>query len=900
VQPRSRFGLPGSDVAQNYLAWIETSRPKLSPVQQEFTAALRDKLMRRRRTRRAVMIALATLAIASLTFAVVAYFQSDRARSNEALAKGNEKKARLSEEVSRIEAASLALDTGAQLCEQGRPRFGLLALARSLQICPAGVVDESADDDTRAAALEATRLRKVILTNLAGWGANVMCLTDARAFPGRWAVATDPQGRYLLMENPDKKVQLFEIDTGKPVGKAIQPLTSRPPQILASLLPDGKAVLYGPIRARVWDLPAGKPLGLEFKHGSQGPVRLSPDARFVATGSTNGDVKIWDSVTGKPVGKPRQRRGKVLALTFSPDGKHLVTGCGRRPDARGDEEGVVHFYSLDRAEPIWKHDIKCPATAVGISPDGKLVAGGGYELLIWESDTGKEIGRANNWESTAHTTFDPRVADELMICNPSGSLALANCREYNPSNEHLSPQGWVVGAGFRPDGLVFTANVDGTIRLWHRPKRSFALHTFRPARGKNGVVCIDFRPDGRAIALGTRDGFVYYYPALDGSVPSTELIAAVGGVKRRRSQIIDVRFSADGRRIFAQNIHLRNFTFELNNPKSPLSSKFDCLALAHDGRTSLQKVANKEFTYSLRDVDTGQNIGQSFTIPDLVWPPIPTNEVDDEFLLRVRPADISRDRTRVVMIDRDGRAHLIDPTRGQAVGKPLEHVVAGVRDGGDLRIRAVAFSPQGKHVLTRSPRARAVWSAETGALIDLRYNRIGVQVSRFSPSGHLVLAGTNFNSGQVWNLEGKSTLPVPILHESQIWGISANADGSAFVTASSDRTARLWDTATSKQLGPSMRHTMGVCDAVFAPDGTRALTCSWDGTARLWPVPRPIPDDEPRITAWIETMTGLRVSATGAAEKGLAILMTAAEWNARRAELDKLGGPPIDTGRGRK
>ena len=133
--------------------------------------------------------------------------------------------------------------------------------------------------------------------------------------------------------------------------------------------------------------------------------------------------------------------------------------------------------------------------------------------------------------------------------------------------------------------------------------------------------------------------------------------------------------------------------------------------------------------------------------------------------------------------------------------------------------------------------------------------------------------------------------PVPILHESQIWGISANADGSAFVTASSDRTARLWDTATSKQLGPSMRHTMGVCDAVFAPDGTRALTCSWDGTARLWPVPMPIPDDEPRITAWIETMTGLRVSAD--AVQGTAVLMTAAEWKVRRDELEKLGGPPI-------
>jgi len=335
------------------------------------------------------------------------------------------------------------------------------------------------------------------------------------------------------------------------------------------------------------------------------------------------------------VGKPRPHRGKVLALTFSLDGKHLITGCGRRPDAREDEEGVVHFYSLDRTDRHWKHVLNCPATAVAISPDGKLVVGGGYDVLIWDSATGKEIGRGENTESTALAVFDPRVADEFMVCNPSGSLGLFHCRENNPANrsEHLSPQGWVVGVGYRPDGLIFTANLDGTIRLWHRPKRTFDLHTFRPARGKNGVLCIDFRPDGQAVALGTRDGFVYYYPALDGSVPSTELLAAVGGVKRRRSQIIDVRFSADGRRIFAQNIHLRNFAFELNKANSSLSINSDCLALANDGRTSLQKNA-KQDTYNLRDISTGQSIGRPFTIPGLRWPPIPTIEVDDEFLLR--------------------------------------------------------------------------------------------------------------------------------------------------------------------------------------------------------------------------------------------------------------------------
>jgi WD40 repeat protein len=895
VQPRSRYGLPGSDVAQNYLSWIETSKPKLSPIQQEFTVAIRDMLARRRRARRTIMTSLAGLTAASLVLAVFAYIQSSKARSNEALAqkreqeaKDSEKKARVSEEYSKIEAASLALDTGIQLCDEGRQRFGLLALTHALQICPPGIADESADEESKAAAQKAAQLRKVILTNLAGWGANVMCLERARKFPGLQAIATDPNGRYLLMMNLDETVRLYDVDTGEPIGPAIQPLREKHFQIMATILPDGKAVLYGPIRARVWDLVSGKPFGDEFRHGSQGPATLSPDGKWVATGSTNGDVKIWDARSGDQSGKARQHRGKVLALSFSADGKYLATGCGRQPDARQSEEGVVHFYSVDKPEPIWWRPINSPATAVAISPDNQVVVGGGYDVRFWTSAKGNEIGRGDNTDSMARIVFDPKVSDQLIICNPSGSLALLNSHEFNRNNEHLSPQGWVVGTGFRPDGLVFTANVDGTIRLWHPPKRTFELRTFRPEKG-NGVLCVDFRPDGQAIALGTRDGLVYYYPSLDGKAQAAEFVAASDPASRQRMQIIDVRFSDDGRRIFARDIHLRSFVFAPNNPKTSLSNKLDFLALAADGRTALQQNA-KDFTYNLRDIDSDQNIGRPFVIERKLWPTISTTDVDDEFLLRVKPADISLDRSRVVMIDHDGLAHLVDTNSGRAVGEPFKHEIEGVQDG----IRSVAFSPTGKYVLTRSPRAHAVWSAETGALIDIQHNRIGVQVSRFSPNGNLVLAGTNFNSGQVWNLEGKPMLPLPILHGSQVWGINANADGSAIVTASYDRTARLWDTATSKQLGPSMAHLVGVSDAMFAPDGTMVLTGSWDGTACLWPVPKPLPDDEPRITAWIETMTGLRVSENGAAEKGLAVLMTAKEWNARKIDLDKLGGPPIE------
>ena len=73
----------------------------------------------------------------------------------------------------------------------------------------------------------------------------------------------------------------------------------------------------------------------------------------------------------------------------------------------------------------------------------------------------------------------------------------------------------------------------------------------------------------------------------------------------------------------------------------------------------------------------------------------------------------------------------------------------------------------------------------------------------------------------------------------------------------------------------------------YTHDQKHFLTGSWDRRARLWTVIEPVPDDDERINAWIETMTGMRIGATNTPE-----LLTADEWNARKKQLDGLGGPP--------
>jgi len=57
-------------------------------------------------------------------------------------------------------------------------------------------------------------------------------------------------------------------------------------------------------------------------------------------------------------------------------------------------------------------------------------------------------------------------------------------------------------------------------------------------------------------------------------------------------------------------------------------------------------------------------------------------------------------------------------------------------------------------------------------------------------------------------------------------------DGVRILTASRDKTAKLWDAASGKLIA-SFAHQDRVNNVLPSPDGGRVLTASWDKTAKL-------------------------------------------------------------------
>src|SRR5262249_58849012 len=71
-------------------------------------------------------------------------------------------------------------------------------------------------------------------------------------------------------------------------------------------------------------------------------------------------------------------------------------------------------------------------------------------------------------------------------------------------------------------------------------------------------------------------------------------------------------------------------------------------------------------------------------------------------------------------------------------------------------------------------------------------------------------------------------------HTNILRSASFSPDGSRIVTASWDKTAKVWDAQTGAEKVPLKGHTGAVYSASFSPDGSRIGTAIWDTTARVW------------------------------------------------------------------
>jgi WD40 repeat protein len=543
----------------------------------------------------------------------------------------------------------------------------------------------------------------------------------------------------------------------------------------------------------LWNVPSGRLLRTINSEHSDGIVwvAFSPNGKLLLSSGKDAKIKLWDAASGRLIRTFSEDDDGFVAVAFSSDGRHLLSATredrlkiwdavsarlvrtlGTRTGGADIAQALAtllpaggHLLSADNEPWVWDEssgklirlwdsvegklipalegqDRSERVDAVALSPDRKrLLAGSGNTVRLWDTISGRLIRTfKDHSEPVSSVAFSPDGKRLLSGSHaPDATLKLWDATSGDLIRTIQGEVAPVISAALSSDGTrLLTGSADNTVRLWDAASgeliRAIAGHS-RP------VTSVAVSPDGKRLLSGSRDKTLKLWDAFSG-----RLIFEGQHTTEEHGSVGAVAFSRDGTRLYSGGYGKLTLWHATSGQRirtfKDKDTDFGVLAISPDGR-HLTSYSSGD-SLKLLDADNGRVI-RTLALGDLASPSSVAFSPDGKRLLAA-----GLDMLRLWDL---GSGKLLRTFHGG--NENFIGATISIFEGAG----SVAFSSDGRRLLSGSEYAVKLWDAATGRLLRTFEGHSGHVFSvALLPDRKRLISGSEDGTIRIWNVESGAVL----------------------------------------------------------------------------------------------------------------------------------------------
>ncbi|BAY07666.1 NB-ARC domain-containing protein [Calothrix sp. NIES-2098] len=514
-------------------------------------------------------------------------------------------------------------------------------------------------------------------------------------------------------------------------------------------------------------------------------IALTPDGKYVISGSYDKTLKVWNWQTGELLRTLKGHSDSVNAVALSADGKYAISGSSDTTFK------VWNWQTGELLRTIEGHSSW--VNAVALSADGKYAISGSGDttLKVWNWQTGELLRTLKGHSDSVNAVALSADGKYAISASSDTTLKVWNWQTGELLRTLKGHSDSVNAVALSADGkYAISASSDTTLKVWNWQTGEL----LRTLKGHSSWVnAVALSADGKYAISGSSDTTLKVWNWQTGELLRT--------LKGHSDSVNAVALSADGKYAISGSsdttLKVWNWqTGELLRTIEGHSSWVNAVTLSADGKYAIS--ASLDYTLKVWDWQTG------------------------ELLCIIQG---HRESVNAVALSADGKYAIsasLDYTLKVWNWQTCEllHTI----EGHSRSVNAVALSADGKYAISGSNDTTSkVWNWQTGKLLrTIEGHSSWVNAVALSADGKYAISGSSDTTLKVWNWQTGELLRTLKGHTGSVTAVTLSADGKYVISGSYDKTLKVWNWKSGEVIASFTGESAILCCAV-APDGVRVV-----------------------------------------------------------------------------